>query len=153
MKKYFTKSGIEKLKKELHDLENKKRNEIAEKLKYAASFGDLSENSAYEEAKNEQNILESKIAKLRKTIKEADVIEKKDKNDFVQVGSKIEVKKEDKEKEEFEIVSGSEADPINKKISSESPIGRAFIQKKVGDVCTVKTPSGEVRYKIVKIIS
>jgi transcription elongation factor GreA len=150
MKKNFTRSAVEKLKKELHTLENEKRNEIAEKLKYAASFGDLSENSAYDEAKDEQNMLESKISQLRQTIKEANIIEKKDQGEFVQMGSKIKVESDDGE-DDFEIVSGSEADPLSGKISCESPIGKAFIGKKTGDVCIVKTPSSEIEYKIKNI--
>jgi transcription elongation factor GreA len=151
MKKCFTKQAIEKLKEELYRLENEKRNEVAEKLKYAASFGDLSENSAYDEAKDEQNMLESKISQLRQTIKEATVIEKEEEGSgVVQMGSKI-IVESNKEEEVFEIVSGTEADPLNGKISCESPIGKSFLGKKIGDEFSVKTPSGEVKYKIKKI--
>ncbi len=151
MKKCFTKQAIEKLKEELYRLENEKRNEVAEKLKYAASFGDLSENSAYDEAKDEQNMLESKISQLRQTIKEATVIEKEEEGSgVVQMGSKITVES-NKEEEVFEIVSGTEADPLSGKISCESPIGKSFLGKKISDDCSVKTPSGEVNYKIKKI--
>ncbi|MEA2092536.1 MAG: transcription elongation factor GreA [Patescibacteria group bacterium] len=149
MKKCFTKEAIEKLKKELYRLENEKRNEVAEKLKYAASFGDLSENSAYDEAKDEQNMLESKISQLRQTIKEATIIEKGE-GSVVQMGSKITVESDGKE-DVFEIVSGTEADPLNGKISCESPIGKSFLRKSIGDKCFIGTPSGEVKYKIKTI--
>jgi transcription elongation factor GreA len=150
MKKCFTKEAIEKLKKELYRLENEKRNEVAEKLKYAASFGDLSENSAYDEAKDEQNMLESKISQLRQTIKEATIIEKEGGGNIVQMGSKI-IVESDNEEDVFEIVSGTEADPLNGKISCESPIGKSFLGRSIGDECLISTPSGEVKYKIKTI--
>ncbi|MCF7845477.1 MAG: transcription elongation factor GreA [Candidatus Pacebacteria bacterium] len=151
MKKCFTKEAIEKLKKELYRLENEKRNEVAEKLKYAASFGDLSENSAYDEAKDEQNMLESKISQLRQTIKEATIIEKEGRGgSVVQMGSKITVES-DEEEDVFEIVSGTESDPLSGKISCESPIGKSFLGKSIGDECLINTPSGEVKYKIKTI--
>ncbi len=150
MKKYFTKEGVEKLKEELHYLEKEKRKEVAEKLKFAASFGDLSENAAYDDAKSEQNILETKISKLRDTIKEATIIEKEDGGEFAQIGSKIEVKV-GSEKKEIEIVTGSDADPSQGKISCDSPMGKSFIGKKVGDICSFETPSGKKEFKILKI--
>ncbi len=150
MKKCFTKEGINKLKKELSYLEREKRKEVADKLKFAASFGDLSENSAYDDAKNEQNMLETKIAKLRDTIKEADIVKEGENKDIIQIGSKIEIEVDGK-KSEIEIVGGTDADPISGKISCDSPIGRAFIGKKLGDVCIVTTPSGEKEYKILNI--
>ncbi len=151
MKKCFTKEGIKKLKKELDDLEKKERNKVAEKLKYAASFGDLSENSDYEEAKNEQNMLEMRISRLRETIKEATIVEKNSKSEFVQIGSKIVVKSVNNT-EEFEIVSSSESNPLQGKISCDSPMGKAFLNKKKNDTCLINTPSGEKEYKIIEII-
>ncbi len=151
MKNCFTKKGLEKLKKELEYLEKEKRKEVAEKLKFAASFGDLSENSAYDDAKNEQNILETKISKLRETIKEAHIIEEKEGKDFVQIGSKIKIKSGGEAKE-IEIVGGTEADPFAGKISCDSPMGKAFLDKKEGEECVIKTPGGEKKYKILKII-
>ncbi len=151
MENCFTKKGLEKLKKELIYLEKEKRKEVADKLKFAASFGDLSENSAYDDAKNEQNILETRISKLRETIKGAKIIEEKEGEDRVHVGSRLEVKIDGKKKE-LEIVGGAEADPVNSKISCDSPMGKAFLNKKSGDTCVVKTPSGEKTYKILKII-
>jgi transcription elongation factor GreA len=151
MKKFFTKEGIDKLKKELAYLEKEKRKEVAENLKFAASFGDLSENAAYDDAKNEQNVLETKIAKLRETIKEATVVKGNVGNTFVQIGSQIEVVFDNK-KQKIEIVGGSESDPFLGKISCESPMGKSFLNKKEGDTCLVKTPKGERVFKITKII-
>ncbi len=151
MKKYFTKEGIEKLKKELSYLEKEKRKEVADQLKFAASFGDLSENSAYDDAKNEQNILETKISKLRETIKEASIYESTDNKDVVQIGMKVEVENKGV-KSVVEIVGGTDTDPFSGKISSDSPMGKAFLGKKKGEVCIVQTPSGEKKFKILKII-
>ncbi len=151
MEKCFTKEGLKKLKEELAYLEKEKRKEVAEKLKHAASFGDLSENSAYDEAKNEQNLLEIRIAKLRKTIKEAKVIENGSNGEFVQLGSRLKVEV-DGEKKEFEIAESTSADPLEGKISCESPMGKAFLGKKEGDVCIVVTPSGEKKFRILKIV-
>ncbi len=151
MKKQFTKEGIEKLKKSLEEMEKKERKRVAEKLKHAASFGDLSENSEYEDAKNEQNMLEMKISKLRETIKEATIIKKDEQNKSTQVGAKISVENKKGEVEEFEIVSSMEADPLKGKVSCDSPMGKAFLNKKEGDLCVVKTPAGEEEYKIIKI--
>ncbi len=150
MSKCFTKEGLEKLKKELQHLEKEKRKEVAEKLKFAASFGDLSENSAYDDAKSEQNMLETQIAKLRDTIKTATVVSSDEQTDFVQVGSKIRVKT-GKTESEMEIVDGSSADPASGKISCESPMGASFLHKRKGDECIVKTPNGEKTFTIIKI--
>ena len=150
MNKCFTPEGLEKLKKELQHLEKEKRKEVAEKLKFAASFGDLSENSAYDDAKNEQNMLETQIAKLRETIKSATVVSSSEKLGFVQIGSKIKVKS-GKDSMEIEIVDGSEADPSQGKISCDSPMGAAFLNKREGDECNVKTPNGDKKFIIVKI--
>ncbi len=138
------------MKKELLFLEKTKRKEVAEKLKTAAAFGDLSENSAYEDAKNEQSMLETRISKVRDIIKNAQVIEMDEESDFVQIGSKIIVETE-RGKNEFEIVGGTEADPFKGKISCDSPLGIAFLKKKEGDICSIETPSGKKSYKIIKV--
>lgn len=150
MKKSFTRKGLEKMKKELVFLEKTKRKEVAEKLKAAAAFGDLSENSAYEDAKNEQSMLETRISKVREIIKNAEVVSMSEDTDIVQIGSNITVETEDG-KHEFEIVGGTEADPFQGKISCDSPLGKAFLKKREGDVCSINTPSGEKKYKIKKI--
>ncbi len=151
MKKCFTKEGVEKLKEELSYLEKEKRKEVAEKLKFAASFGDLSENSAYDDAKNEQNLLETKIARLRETLKEATIIESSEGSDVVQIGSRLEVEI-NKKKNVIEIVGGTDGDPFSGKISCDSPMGKAFLGKKKGEICVVNTPSGEKKFKILKIL-
>ncbi len=151
MKKCFTRDGLKKLKEQLAYLEKEKRKEVAEKLKHAASFGDLSENSAYEDAKSEQDMLETQIYKLRETIKEAQILEAKEGVEFVQIGSRILVEIEGK-KRELEIVGGTEADPTANKISCDSPMGKALLSKKAGEICVVQTPMGEKRFKILKII-
>lgn len=150
MKKSFTREGLEKLKKRLAFLEKTKRKEVADELKAAASFGDLSENSAYEEAKHEQNMLETEISKIREAIKNAEVVEMDKDSKLVQIGSRIVVETSDG-KEEFEIVGGTESDPFAGKISCDSPLGKALIGKKEGESTAVQTPSGEKSYKIVKI--
>lgn len=151
MKQYFTKEGLENLKKELSYLEKEKRKEVAEKLKFAASFGDLSENAAYDDAKSEQTVLETKISKLRETVKNASVVKEKNGSGFVQIGSQIEVMFDNK-KQKIEIVGGSESNPFLGKISCNSPMGKAFLNKKEGDNCVVKTPKEEKIFKITKII-
>ena len=149
-KKKLTKKGYEKLKKELEYLKKEKRKEIADKLKKAAAYGDLSENAAYEDAKEEQSNLETKIAKLKHTIKNAEIVEHDDNADWVQIGSKVKVKVDGKEKE-FEIVGGTESDPFEGKISCESPIGKALLKKPKGAKAKVETPNGEKEYKILEI--
>ncbi len=151
MEKRFTKEGLDKLKKELQHLEKDVRKEVAEKLKFAASFGDLSENSAYEDAKSEQSMLETRIAKLRETIKDATVIEKNNGEEFVQIGSVIEIGTTDGKDRVLEIVGGNDSDPMKGKISCESPMGKAFLDRKVGEVCIVMTPAGRKEFKILKI--
>ncbi len=151
MKKRYTKEGLEKLKKELSYLEKEKRKEVADKLKYAASFGDLSENSAYDDAKNEQDILETQISKLKAKITEANVVEDKQGRDFVQIGSQLEIEI-DGQKKKIEIVDGSDADPIAGKMSCESPMGKTLLGKKPGEVCNMKIPSGEKKIKILNIV-
>ena len=151
MKKRYTKEGLEKLKKELSYLEKEKRKEVADKLKYAASFGDLSENSAYDDAKNEQDILETQISKLKTKITEANVVEDKQGRDFVQIGSQLEIEI-DGQKKKIEIVDGSDADPIAGKMSCESPMGKTLLGKKPGEVCNMKIPSGEKKIKILNIV-
>ncbi len=152
MKKRFTKEGLEKIKKELRHLEKEKRKEVADKLKFAASFGDLSENSAYEDAKNEQSMLETRIAKLRETIKEAEIIESSNgEEEFVQIGSEIEVETGDGTRKVLEIVGGNDSDPMKGKVSCESPMGKVFLDKKEGEFCTVSTPAGEKEFKIIRI--
>lgn len=156
MAKYLTPEGLEKLKKELDYLKNVKRKEIARRLKRTSSLGDLTENAAYQEAKEAQAFLEGRILELEKVIKEAKVV-KKNGSDWVQIGSTVLLSSDNNKKptvhtqEKFKIVGTAEADPINGKISVESPLGRALLDKPEGAVVTVETPNGKVKYKIIEI--
>jgi transcription elongation factor GreA len=144
-----TKAGLKKLQEELDDLKNVKRKEVAKRLKEAISYGDLSENSEYEEAKNEQAFIEGRIIDLESKIKNAKVI-KGQHTQSVQIGSVVSLKKSgSKEQEEYTIVGTTEADPFEFKISNDSPIGAAIMEKVVGDKVQAETPSGLVKYEIV----
>ncbi len=146
----LTKEGYKKLQDELNYLEKEKRKEVADKLKHAASYGDLSENAAYEDAKEEQSSVETRIVKLKQTLKNAEVV-KRDKNaSWVQIGSRVTVEVNGKKKK-FEIVGGTESNPFTGKISCQSPIGKALLKKPEGAKTKVETPAGEKVYKIVKI--
>jgi transcription elongation factor GreA len=157
MKKYLTKESLEKIRKELEYLKTEKRKEIGEKLKVAISFGDLSENAAYQQAKEDQSFLEGRILELEQLIKNAEIVEKNHHTGWVQVGSIVylhnlaEKKKFFKTSEKFEIVGAVEADPLAGKISVESPIGKALLNKPKGAIVEIETPQGKIKYKIAKI--
>lgn len=153
-KKYMlTYEGVKKLEEELQYLKTTKRKEITEKIKLALSFGDLSENSEYDEAKNDQAFLEGKIAQIENTLKNAVVIDESElKNDIVSVGSKVKVLDYEFDEEiVFSIVGSAEAEPMENKISNESPVGSALIGKKVGDIVEAEVPDGVNKYKILDI--
>lgn len=153
-KKYaITYGGVRKLEKELEYLKTTKRMEIREKIKLALSFGDLSENSEYDEAKNDQAFVEGRIVQIENMLKNADVIDESDlKSGIISVGSKVTVKDYQFDEEiEFFIVGSAEADPVENKISNESPVGSALIGKKVGDEVDVNVPDGVDKYKILAI--
>ena len=144
-----TKAGLKKLQEELDQLKNVRRKEVAKRLKEAISYGDLSENSEYEEAKNEQAFIEGRIIELENKVKNAKVI-KGHGTKSVQIGSMVSLRKAGaKDEEEYTIVGTTEADPFEYKISNDSPIGSAIMEKIVGDKVQVNTPSGLVRYEIV----
>ena len=149
----LTQEGLEKLEQELEELKSVKRKEIAEKIKVALSFGDLSENAEYDEAKNEQGKLYSRIAELEEIIKHAVVVTGDSyAADEVSPGCRFIVKDlEEDEEEEYHFVGSQEADPMDGKISDESPFGKAMLGKKVGDVVEVEAPIGIVKYEILKI--
>lgn len=149
-KQYLTKERLEEFKRELEELKNKKRNEVAQRLKQAKEYGDLSENSEYAEARDEQANVETRIFELEDLLKSAVVIEKTEGNGVVQVGSVITIKKKDKTSV-YTIVGKYEAKPEEGKISDESPLGKAFLNHKVGDKIPVTTPAGLVTYEMVKI--
>ena len=147
---YLSQEGIETIKKELQELKIKKRQEIAKRLQEAKDLGDLSENAEYFEAKEAQSFNESRIIELEKLLKNAVVIETSSEENIVRVGSIIEVKSNNGS-EIFNIVGSAEAKPQEGKISNESPLGRAFLGRKIGDEIEIKSPSGITKYKIIKI--
>jgi transcription elongation factor GreA len=154
MKEYnLTKEGYEELIKEKEDLINHKRKEIAERLKEAKnSGGDLTENSEYEYAKTEQAFIEGRIEQISEILSNYIIIEKKGSKGSVGLGVTVVIRDEDKKKDkEFKIVSFIESDPEKNKISDESPMGKALLNKKVGDEVLVKTPKETKRLKIIKI--
>jgi transcription elongation factor GreA len=152
-KKQMSRAGFEKLEKELEYLITVRRAEVAQKLKEARSFGDLSENAEYDEAKNEQGILEATITELENTISNAEVVDDDSISiNEVGIGSIITILRKGAEKsEKFQIVGSTEADPVNGKISDESPIGKAAMKKKIGDKFIVEAPIGELQFEILEI--
>ncbi len=149
MKQYITKAGLEKLKNKLEKLEIFERKKVADKLEKAASFGDLSDNAQYQEARVEKGFLESKIKQIRNMIATAIVVESKANKDVVHIGSNVCVDIQG-DKQKFEIVGINEADPLNGKISYESPLGKVLMKKRKGDAVNLETPKGKT---IVKILS
>ena len=143
----LTPEGLEKLKTELEELTTTKRREVAERIKDAREYGDISENSEYDDAKNEQAMLESRIATIEEKLRSATVVDAKDlSNDVVQVGSIVKVKDGQSGKSEtYSIVGSAEANPAEKKLSNESPVGRALIGHKAKDKVTVQLPNGKNR--------
>lgn len=152
-----TKEGLKKLKDELEYLKTVRRQEVAQRLKEAISYGDLSENSEYEEAKNEQAFVEGRILELESKIKNAKIISEKRmdarRGKEIDIGASVTVRNrsEDEDPETYIIVGSTEADPLEHKISNESPIGRSLLGKKKGDIVDVSTPSGKVRYEVIKV--
>jgi len=147
---YISEDALLELKKELENLRTEKRREIAERLKEAKAMGDLSENAEYQEAKEAQAMVEGRIAELEDLIRRAVVIKKRGGLDRVWIGTTV-VAKSGLKQQEFTIVGSQEADPAKGLVSNESPIGRAFLGKLVGEEVEVETPAGKVRYKIVAI--
>lgn len=150
---FLTVEGLEKLEEELDLLKAVKRREIAERIKVALDFGDISENSEYDQAKNEQAQLEERIAKLEMMLRNARVIDEDDiSTDIVGIGSKVLVKDiEYNEEMEFTIVGSAEADPYEGRISNESPVGSALLGNKVKDIVDVMVPDGIIKYEILTI--
>lgn len=148
----LTKSGYQKLVDELKHLETIGRKEVADKLKEAISYGDLSENAEYDEAKNQQAALEGRILELEDQIKNAEIIADDKVTGEVHIGSKVTLKRmHDGDEHEYVIVGSTEADILSHKISNESPVGQAVIGKKEKDTVTVKAPGGDYEYKILKV--
>jgi transcription elongation factor GreA len=149
----LTKDGLQKLENELAHLRTVKRKEVAARIKEAISFGDITDNSEYEDAKNEQAFVEGRIITLEKLLRRARLLEKEEiDNSHVSLGSTVRLKNLDLKKDvEYIIVSTAEADPTEMKISNESPVGKAIIGLTVGDKVEVKAPAGTFSYEIVAV--
>ena len=150
----LTPEGLENLKKEIETLSTEKRREVAERIKEARDFGDISENSEYDDAKNEQAMLEKQISDLEEKLRSARVIDAKSVDtDVVSVGVTVHVKDQKTDKStKFKIVGSAEANPAESRLSNESPVGRALLGHKRGDTVTVPVPRGPARkLKITKI--
>lgn len=148
-----TDEGLKKLQEELNELKTVRRKEITEKIKVARGFGDLSENSEYDDAKNEQALVENRIAELEEQIKDATVISDDEiSTEIVNIGTKVKVyDKEYDEECEYVIVGSTESDPINGLISDESPIGKALLGAKVGETVSVEAPESVIELVILSI--
>lgn len=149
----MTYEGVKKLEQELEYLKTVKRKEITEKIKIALGYGDLSENSEYDEAKNEQAFTEGRIIQLENMLKNAQVVDESElPNDMVSLGKTVKVKDYEFDEEvEYTIVGSAEADPMSYKISNESPVGVALMGKKIGEEVEVIVPGGTNKFKILEI--
>jgi len=149
----ITREGLDKLVEELEYLKNTRRREVAARIKEAISYGDLSENAEYEEAKNEQAFVEGRILELEEKIKTAKIISDKAKvTKTIQLGNTVHLKNKKKDEVEiYTLVGSEEANPFDGKISNESPIGSALLDRKKGDTVKVAVPAGTVEYEIVKV--
>lgn len=152
-KHYMTLEGKAKLEKELEYLKTERRKEVVERIKVARSFGDLSENSEYDSAKEEQAFVEGRINQIEKMIRNAVIIEEDNTNTTVVTLGKTVTFKElpDGEEEEYTIVGRAEADPLEGKISNDSPMAQSLIGKSVGEIVTVVTPGGDMEVEIIKV--
>ena len=149
----LTPEGLENLKKEIETLSTEKRREVADRIRVAREFGDISENAEYDDAKNEQAMLEHKIAQLEERLVNARVIETDDVDlSVVSIGAKVRLKDVDANQTvEYIIVGSAEANPAEAKLSNESPVGKAIIGKKKGETVEVSAPRGSLKYKIMDI--
>jgi transcription elongation factor GreA len=147
---YLTPDGAAKLEAELKELTGPRREELSQRLRSAIQMGDLSENADYHKAKEDQGFLEGRIQEIEAVLRTAVIVEKKH-SDVVTVGSTVTVQEESFSPETYYMVGAKEADPRNSKISNESPIGKALMDHKVGDVVEAETPGGKLKFKILKI--
>ena len=150
---FLTEEGLKKLEDRLEQLRSVRRLEVAERIKQAIAFGDISENSEYDDAKNEQAFIEGEIITLERMIRTAKIIESSDlSNDQVAMGSKVRIKDvESGELLDYTVVGSAEADPFESRISNESPVGMAILHHQAGEVVEVQVPSGVLHYEIVEI--
>ena len=151
-----TKEGLKKLKEELEYLKTVRRAEVAQRLKEAISYGDLSENSEYEEAKNEQAFVEGRILELEAKIKNAKIISEKRtdvRHKEIEIGSTVALVNitDGDDEETYTIVGSTEADPLEHKISNESPIGKSLLGKRKGDAVEILSPSGKIKYEVINV--
>ncbi|WP_196594054.1 transcription elongation factor GreA [Pectinatus sottacetonis] len=150
----LTEEGLKKLEKQLENLKSVRRIEVAQRIKQAIDFGDISENSEYDDAKNEQAFIEGEILRLEKVLRESDVIHdtSKDSSGVIRLGNTVVIRDmEFNEDETYTIVGSAEADVTEGKISNESPVGAAVLGHKVGDTVDVKVPTGILKYKIMEM--
>lgn len=147
---YLTQEGAKKLQAELAELTGPRREELARRLRSAIQMGDLSENADYHKAKEDQAFLEGRIQEIEAVLRTAVVVEKSS-SDVVSVGCTVTVQEENLDPETYYLVGAKEADPRHGKISNESPIGRALMDHKAGDIVEAETPGGKIRFKILKI--
>jgi transcription elongation factor GreA len=150
----LTPEGLKKIEDKLEHLKSIRRQEVSERIKQAIGFGDISENSEYDDAKNEQAFIEGEILELEKISRSARLIDTGDiKENEVGIGSTVKLKDiEFGEIDQFIIVGSAEAEPINNRISNESPVGRAVLGKRAGDTVSVNSPDGKIKYKIMEIV-
>jgi transcription elongation factor GreA len=149
---YLTAEGAAKLQLELEELKGPQREELARRLRSAIQMGDLSENADYHKAKEDQGFLEGRIQELEYLLKNAIIVEASSKpRHVVEVGATVTIQEEGYDPETYYLVGAKEADPAKGRISNESPIGKALMDGRVGDVVTAQTPGGELRFKILKI--
>src|SRR5688572_17489332 len=148
---YLTPEGETRLKAELEELSGPRRQELAQRLRAAIQMGDLSENADYHKAKEDQSFLEGRIKELDAILRNAVIIEKKGHSGIVGIGSEVTIQEDGSDPETYYLVGTTEADPRHGRISHESPIGRAIMDKKVGDVAEAETPGGKIKFKIIKI--
>ncbi|MCA0986154.1 transcription elongation factor GreA [Guptibacillus algicola] len=152
-KYYMTKDGKEKLEQELEQLKTEKRKEVVERIKVARSFGDLSENSEYDAAKDEQAFVEARITTVENMIRNAEIIEEdQSASNVVTIGKRVKfLEIPDGDEEEYIIVGSAEADPFEGKISNDSPMARSLLGRKIGEKVNVQTPGGEIRVEILEV--
>ena len=148
----LTQDGLRQLEEELDYLKRTKRREVAQRIKEALAFGDISEYSEYDDAKNEQAFVEGRIAELENRLRNAEIIDEKTGGDNVSLGSTVKLKDvETGESFDFTLVGSTEADPAKAKISNESPVGKAIIGRKIGEIVHVNAPVGSIAYKIESV--
>lgn len=148
---YLTPEGEAKLQAELEELKGPRREELAQRLRSAIQMGDLSENADYHKAKEDQGFLEGRIKEIEAILRNSVLIEKTGNAGVVAIGSHVTIQEEGFDPETYHLVGPAEADPRNGKISHESPIGRALMDKRVGEIAETEAPGGKIKFKIIKI--